>query len=332
MEKRGKVMEITKKDFAIGTALSIFMSAAGINLGLAQAYPSQDIHVICGFPPGSGADVLVRFYAEKLRSVSGRNTIVENRVGANSNIATEYVARAKPDGYTLYPFAGTTVALTYHLYKNPAVDVGKALQVAATTSNLAFMLMVDAKSSYGSVAELTDAMKKKGAGASFATAANPGTVMATLYKNAAALEAVEVQYRNAIDSLNELQSGKLDYAVHDPIFGLAQMREGRVRILAVGSSERLSAVPNVPTMTEAGFPMHLNLWWGVMLSAATPRAIVDKINSWFREINASDDTKTFLALSGADPMTRTPDEAQAMFQKAIVEWGEYARLAKLPQM
>jgi len=174
-------------------------------------------------------------------------------------------------------------------------------------------------------------MKKKGPAASYATAANPGSVMAALYKNAAGLEAVEVQYRNAIDSLNELQSGKLDYGVHDPIFGLAQQREGRLRILAVGSSERLGAAPEVPTTKESGVPMDLNLWWGVMLPAATPRPIVDRINGWIKEINASEDTKKFLALSGADPMTRTPDEAQAMFQKAIVE-GEYARIAKLPQM
>jgi tripartite-type tricarboxylate transporter receptor subunit TctC len=77
--------------------------------------------------------------------------------------------------------------------------------------------------------------------------------------------------------------------------------------------------------------MDLNLWWGIMLPAATPRPIVDKINGWFKEINANEETKKFLALSGADPMTRTPDEAQAMFKKAIVEWGEYARIAKLPQ-
>jgi tripartite-type tricarboxylate transporter receptor subunit TctC len=324
-------MIIERRRFLTAAGATALATAAGSRLAWADDYPSQDIHFICGFPPGSGADVLVRFYAEKLRPVAGHNVIVENRVGANSNIATEYVARSKPDGYTLYPFAGTTVALTYHLYKNPPVDVGSALQVAATTSNLAFMLMVDAKSPYNTVAELTAAMKKKGANASYATAANPGSVMAALYKNAAGLEATEVQYRNASDSLNELQSGKLDYAVHDPIFGLAQRREGRLRILAVGSSERLGAAPDVPTMKESGIPMDLNLWWGIMLPAATPRPIVDKINGWFKEINANEETKKFLALSGADPMTRTPDEAQAMFKKAIVEWGEYARIAKLPQ-
>jgi tripartite-type tricarboxylate transporter receptor subunit TctC len=323
---------ITRKQFLQSAGALTLASALGTNRAIAQEYPSQDIHMICGFPPGSGADIFVRYFAEKLRVVSGRNTIVENRVGANSNIATEYVARSKPDGYTLYPFAGTTVALTYHLYKNPPVDVGKALTVAATTSNLAFMLLVDAKSPYKTVAELTAAMKKKGAAASYATAANPGTIMAALYKNAAGLEAVEVVYKNAIDSLNEIQSGKLDYAVHDPIFGIAQAREGRLRILGVSSSNRLGTLPDVPTMKESGIPMDLNLWWGVMLAAGTPKPIIDKINGWFKQIVSSEDTKKFLALSGADPLIHTPEEAQAMFQKAIPEWGEYVRIAKIPQI
>jgi len=326
-------MIITRKDFLRSAgALALATAARGIGTARADDYPNQDIHLICGFPPGSGADIFVRYFGEKLRPVSGRNVIVENKVGANSNIATEYVARAKPDGYTLYPFAGTTVALTWHLYKNPPVDVGKALTVAATTSNLAFMLLVDVKSPYKTVAELTAAMKLKGQNASYATAANPGTIMAALYKNAAGLSAVEVPYKSAVDSLNEIQSGKLDFAIHDPIFGLAQAREGRLRILAVSSSQRLGAAPDIPTMKESGVPMDLNLWWGIMLPSATPRPIIDTINGWFKEIVGIDETKKFLALSGADPLIRTPDEAQAMFQKALLEWGEYVKIANLPQI
>ena len=146
----------------------------GVRVAQAQDYPSQDIRMIVGFPAGSGADIFVRYFAEKLRPIAGRTIIVENKPGANSNVATEFVARSKPDGHVLYPFAGTTVAASMHLFKNPPVDVGKALKVAATTSNLAFMLVVDAKSPYKTVAELTAAMKQKGDKASYATAANPG--------------------------------------------------------------------------------------------------------------------------------------------------------------
>jgi tripartite-type tricarboxylate transporter receptor subunit TctC len=324
-------MLITRKELLRAGGAFALASAAGIGGAQAQEYPSQDIHLICGFPPGSGADIFVRFFGEKLRPISGRNIIVENKPGANSNIATEYVARGKPDGYLLYPFAGTTVAATMALFKNPPVDVGKTIRVAATTSNLAFMLMVDVNSPYKTVADLTAAMKKKGAAASYAVAANPGIIMGAIYKGATGIEAVEVVYKNAIDSLNEIQSGKLDYAIHDPIFGLAQQREGRLRILAVSTGKRQGTMPDIPTMAESGVPMDLNLWWGVMVAAATPKPIVDRINAWFKEIVNQEDTKKFLALSGADPMIRTPEEAQEMFLKAIPEWAEYVRIGKIPQ-
>ena len=325
-------MKITRKEFlrAAG-AVTLASTLPAARSAFAQEYPSQDIRLIVGFPPGSGADIFVRYFAEKLRPIAGRSVIVENKVGANSNIATEFVARSKPDGYTLYPFACTTVAASMHLFKNPPVDVGKELQVAATTSNLAFMLVVDAKSPYKNVAELTAAMKKKGSAASYAVAANPGIIMGSIYKNTAGLEAVEVQYRSAPDSLGEMASGKVDYGLHDPIFALAQQREGRLRVLAVSTGQRLQAQADLPTMTESGVPMDLNLWWGVMVAAATPKPIVDKINQWFSQIVSTEETKKFLNAAGADPMITSPEKCQEMFLTAIKEWGEYVRMAKIPQ-
>ena len=325
-------MKITRQELLRSAGAFALVSAfGGVRVALAQEYPSQDIRLVCGFPAGSGADIFVRYFAEKLRPLSGRSVIVENKVGAASNVATEYVARSKPDGYTLYPFAGTTVAASMALFKNPPVDVGKALQVAATTSNLAFMLVVAENSPYKTVAELTAAMKAKGDKASYAVAANPGIIMGAIYKNTAGLQAVEVQYRSAPDSLNELTSGKLDYGLHDPIFALSQVREGRLRVLAVSSANRLQSLPNIPTMTEAGIPMKLDLWWGVMVASGTPKPIIDKINQWFKQVVSSEETKKFLNASGADPMIRTPEQAQEMFQTAIKEWGEYVRMAKIPQ-
>jgi tripartite-type tricarboxylate transporter receptor subunit TctC len=326
-------MSLTRKDFLKSAAAAALVAPlAGTGGAFAQEYPSQDIRLICGFPAGSGADIFVRYFAEKLRPLSGRSVIVENKPGANSNVATEYVARSKPDGHVLYPFAGTTVAATMALFKNPPVDVGKSITVAATTSNLGFFLVVDAKSPHKTVAELTAAVKKKGANASYATAANPGRIMGSIYKSTAQLEAVEVQYKTAPDSLNELATGKLDYGLHDAVFALSQQREGRLRVLAVSTGSRLQALPDTPTMKESGIPMDLDLWWGVMVATGTPRPIIDKVNQWFTQIVSQPDTKKFLNDAGADPMIRTPEQAQQMFQKAIVEWGDYVRMANIPQI
>lgn len=325
-------MEVTRTTFALAAVtLALAAVTGGANSARAQDYPSQDIRLIVGFPAGSGADIFVRYFADKLRPLAGRTVIVENKVGAASNIATEFVAKSKPDGHTLYPFAGTTVAASMHLFKKPPVDVGKALRVAATTSNLAFMLVVDAKSPYKTVADLTAAMKKKGKAANYAVAANPGRIMGAIYKDKAGLEATEVIYRTAPDSLNEIQNGRIDYGLHDAVFATSQQRQGRLRILAVSSAKRMGSLPDIPSMTESGVPMQLDLWWGVLVPAATPDPFVAKINQWFTKIVSLPETKKFLADAGADPMIRTPEEAQKMFQVAIKEWGEYVRLAKIPQ-
>src|SRR5262245_35833945 len=219
---------MTGRRLALAAMLVVAMMGASAQGGDAQEYPNRDIHLIVGFPPGTGADILVRYFAEKLRPLAQQTVIVENKPGANSNIATEYVARAKPDGYTLYPFSASTVAATMHLYKNPPVDVGAALEVAGAISRLPFMLVVDAGSPYKTVAELTQAMKAKGAAASFATGATPGTIMGALYNQGAGLQAVEVIYRNVQDALGEMQSGKVDYGCFDPIAALGFLRQGKI--------------------------------------------------------------------------------------------------------
>jgi tripartite-type tricarboxylate transporter receptor subunit TctC len=311
----------------VAGALALLAAIAGQHEARAQEYPSQDIRLVCGFPPGSGADVFVRYFAEKLKAVAGRTVIVENKVGAASSIATQYVAKSKPDGHTIYPFAVTTVAASMHLFKKPAVDVGKELRAVASTSNLGFMLTVGAKSPYKTVAELTEAMKKKGSAANYAVAAVPGRIMGAIYRSKAGLGATEVLYRAAPESLNEMESGRMDFGLHDAVFAMSQVRAGRLRALAVSTGKRLEAAPDLPTMAEQGIAMDLSLWWGVMVPAATPDPIAHKINQWFSEIVRQPETKKFLNDSGADPMVRTPDQAQAMFLAAIKEWGDYVRLA-----
>ena len=131
-----------------------FAFAAGLPgaAAFAQAYPSQDIHLVTGFPPGSGADVLTRYFAEKLRPLANRTVIVENKVGASGVIAVQYAAQSKPDGHTMYLSAASATAAQMHLYKKPPVDVIKAFQIAATINRQAFMIVVDVNSPYKTIA------------------------------------------------------------------------------------------------------------------------------------------------------------------------------------
>jgi tripartite-type tricarboxylate transporter receptor subunit TctC len=312
--------------------LTVALALAALAPAIARAddYPSQDFHFVTSFPPGSGADVLTRFFAEKVRVLTNRTVIVENKSGANGAIAVQYTAKSKPDGYTLYLSAGSATAAQMHLFKVPPVDVLKAFQLAATINRQAFMLTVDSKSPYTSVPELTAAMKRKGKDASYATAATSGIIMGEMYKSIAGVDAVEVRYKDSAGALNDMASGRVDYGMHDPVFSLAQQREGRLRVLAHSSGQRLAAIPDIPTMAESGVPgMDLTSWWAVHVPSATPRPVIDQINTWFNKILAMDDTREFLNKFGGDPFISTPDAAQALFVKEEQAWGEYVRIAKI---
>jgi tripartite-type tricarboxylate transporter receptor subunit TctC len=308
----------------LAAALSVVPAGAG-----AQEYPSQDIRFVCAFPAGSGADVIVRYFAERMRAVVKRTIIVENKPGAGGNIAAEYMVRSKPDGHTIFIHAGNTVAGNMHLIKKPPFDAAKAIQVVATINKQAFMLAVEAKRPWKSVAELTAYVKEKGDKATYAVSANSGIVMGAIYKEKAGLQAVQVHYRMAQDALNDMASGKVDYALQDPVFALSQLREGRLRILAVASAERLKSNPELPTMTESGVPMDLVGWFAAMVPSATPRPIVDQLNKWFSEVVALEETQNFLKGYGGDPWVGTPEEGQARLVRDIAAWGEYIRIAKI---
>ncbi|MGA7485836.1 MAG: tripartite tricarboxylate transporter substrate binding protein [Xanthobacteraceae bacterium] len=317
------------RDLARATVLAAVIAAAPLG-ARAQDYPSQDIRFICGFPAGSGADVLVRYFAEKVRAVANRTIIVENKVGAAGNIAAVYTARSKPDGYTVYVHAASAIAANMHLFKAPPIDAAKDLQIAAGVNKQPFMVMVPASSPYKTLAELTEAMKKKGDKASYAQSNTSGKVMGEMYKQATGVQAVEVPYRTANDSLNDFTSSRLDYGMMDPVFALSQARAGRLRMLAVSTPHRMQAVPDLPTMAEAGVPgVELLTWFAAMVPSATPRPIIDKLNKWFNEVLATEETKKFLNSFGGDPFIATPEEGQALFRQGVKDWEGYVKTAKI---
>ena len=301
----------------------------------AADYPSQDIRLICAFPAGSGADVLVRYFAEKLRPIAGRTVIVENKAGAGGNIATEYVARAKPDGYTIYVHAGTAVAANQHLFKKPPVDVVQDIQVAATINRQPFMLVVDAKSPYKTVAELTAAMKKKGDKASYAyCGADRHASWARSTSNATGIKAVEVQLQaRAPDSLNEMLSGKLDFGMHDPVFSLAQA--------ARGPPAHSRGLDRQAPRGDAGHADHD----GARHPDGPDRLVGRDGAGRHAEAGRRPDPQVVRADGVVGGHQEVPQQlrrrsvhqyaakqGQAMLERDVKDWGDYVRLAKIEPM
>ena len=320
----------TRRSVTTGLLASALLPGALAAPAMAQTFPSQDFRFITGFPPGSGADIMTRFVAEKWRQVSKRNVIVENKVGAAGNLAVEAAARSTPDGHTMLLLTGSSTAALMHLFKKPPVDVMKQLKIAATLSRQAFMLVVDPKSPYKTVAELTEAMKKKGTAANYGSSSPSGIVMGEVYKSLTGVQAVEVRFRTGADTLNEMAAGKLDYSMLDPQVSLAQAAQGRLRILAHCAGTRLEAVPDIPTMAESGVKgMDLTGWWAMIVPAGVPDPVVAQINAWAKEMLADPEVKKFFAATGGDVFVNSVADGQALYVREEKAWGEYVRLSKI---
>ena len=322
-------MKISRRSAINGLAATAAAPLLDLAPAVAQDFPTRDVSFVCAFPAGSGADVIVRWYAEKMRPLLGRTVIVENKVGALGNLATEYTARAKPDGHTIYVHGATALAANMSLFKHPPVDVEKAIQIVATINRQPTMLVVRPDAPWRTLADLTAYLKERKSKASYG-ASNPlGRVMAALYNETLGLEAVEVIYRTAGDSLNDLTSGALDFAALDNIFSMAQYRAKRLRILAVSTPERLQVIPDFPTMSELGVPMKITGWFAAMTPMATPRPIVDSLNQMFNTVTQSAEGKVFLNSIASDPWTSTPDQGQTFLHEQVGDWADWIRRAKI---
>jgi tripartite-type tricarboxylate transporter receptor subunit TctC len=299
----------------------------------AQDFPTKEIHAICMFPPGTGADILVRFYAAKLQEVIGKAVVVENKVGAQGAIATEAVAKARPDGYTIaITPASSTMAMASHIFKKLNYDPVKDFAPVAPLSQLSFSFVVDAKRPFKTMADLTAFLKSKDAKGFYGGASNTGIVSAELYLRAIGVQSQPVSFRSPADTLNALAAGDIDFSAVDNLWAVGQEKEGRIRVLAVTGAQRTGAMPHIPTMGEAGYPsVSVDAWWAVYVPSGTPQPVIDKLRAAFEKVNEMPDVKAFLQRGAMDPLTGSPEQLNALLLSDIKKWGEYVRLAKIPQ-
>jgi tripartite-type tricarboxylate transporter receptor subunit TctC len=296
-----------------------------------DVWPSREIHAICGFPPGSGADIFVRFYAKKLQDVAGKTVIVENKTGAFGAIASEYVAKSKPDGYTVFIAPGSSfLAAAPSLFKKLPFDPVNDFEHVTTLSKLPFLLVVSGESPYKTLPDLTAFLKEKGDKASYGSLANTGLVSSELYKAQFGLQTVEVKYKETGAALNDLYGNNIAFIHVDPAFAAAHIKSGKLRALATSAAEKIQALKDIPSAKEAGI-MNSNIiaWWSVHTAKGTPKPILDKLETWFNKIAVDDDTKAFLELGGSDPLPGNSAMLKELLVKDIAAWAGYVKLAKI---
>jgi tripartite-type tricarboxylate transporter receptor subunit TctC len=297
----------------------------------AQDYPAREIRALCNYAPGSGADIIVRFYSDRLAKLSGKPVVVENKVGANGALATDALAKSKPDGYTiLITPASSTIASAPYLFKNLPFDTERDFTAVTTIASLSFVIMIDAAKPINSVAELIAHLKSKSNNGFYGTTNNTGVIAAELFKTRAGLATTYVPYKQNAQALTDLLLGQLDFLTFDATWAAGQAKGGKVRILAATATKRSVALPDVPTLAELGYGGNdVSPWWGVVVAAGTPRPLVDKLAGWFNQITAAEDTRQFLTNSAFDPFPGSPEQMQALLKSDAVRWKRYVELAKI---
>jgi tripartite-type tricarboxylate transporter receptor subunit TctC len=318
-----------KAGSAIACLLAIAVGLFGAVPATAQSYPgTRPVTLSLGFAAGGGADILARYYAEKLAPALGSTVIVENKAGANGNIAAQGVAKAKNDGYTLLFAPSAGLAGGTYLYKNLGYEPRKDFDLVAPLCDLPFFLAVGPDSPAKSVADLTALLKSK-ADSSYGTANTTSKAATELYKSLAGITSVEVPYRSTVNAIPELGNGTLDFMFLDGAFGLGQADAGKIRLLGVTSKTRFDSAPQVPTMQESGVNFGFTVWWMVAAPAGTPAPIVNQLNRAFNSISTTAETKTFLLRNGSLPMTGSPADSKQRLIDDTAQWGLIAKLGNI---
>jgi tripartite-type tricarboxylate transporter receptor subunit TctC len=301
-----------------------------ITLRAEESWPAREVHAICMFPPGTGADIYVRFFARKLQEAVGKTVIVENKVGAFGNIANEYVARSKPDGYTIYIAPTNLLAIAPHLYTKLSYDPLSDFETVTTLFKLPFILIVSGDSPFKSVADLTGYLKQRGDQASYASVSTVSLVSAELFKAQFGLKTVEVKYKESSAALADLWGGNVVFLYLDPAGSAAHIAAGKLRALAVTTANRVDALSDIPGSAEVGI-MNSDLfsWWSVHTPKGVPKPILDKLEWVFNQIVADPDTRSYLANTGSDILPGDAKLARELLVKGVKDWGGYVKLARI---
>jgi len=296
----------------------------------AQHYPDKPVRIQLGFPAGGGADILARWYADKLSKVSNGTFIVENKVGASGNLALDATAKAKPDGLTLLLASTVTTAGNAAVFKNMPMDVRKDIVPIVSFAETPFVLAVAPDSPINTVPELTAFIKSKNGKATYGSATTSALASTAIYLKAAGVEATYVGYKSTANAIQDVNGKQIDFAFADVVFATGQAKQNRIKLIAISSDERSPGLPNVPPLKDYGAPTgDITAVWGIWAPAGTPKEILDKLAQWTNEITNSEETKQFIISQGGTPRPSTQAEYAQRFQVALKAWADAVKLANI---
>jgi len=302
-------------------------------VALAQAYPDRPIKVLQGFAPGGNADNIARTVGMEMSKGLGQNIVVEAQAGAGGTIASNTVAKSRPDGYTLLLATGGH-AVAGAMYNNLAYRTVEDFEMVSTITYFPFLVVVPANSKYASLTALLAAAKANPTELSYGTAGIGSThhLAGELLASMSQTKLLHVPYRGDSASLTALLGGEIPMIIAPPTAVLANIKAGKLKAIATTGPQRWQGLPDVPTVAEQGVAGYdVQSWAGLMAPAGTPKPIVDRLNAELQKALVVPAVKTRLEEMGGDVRGSTPEEMRNMVATQTQKWIQVVNDAKIPK-
>ena len=311
---------------AAAAALALALPTASV---LAQAaYPNKPIRLIVPFPPGGGTDMIARTVAQKLADQNKWNVIVDNRPGAGGNLGVDATAKSAPDGYTLVMGQTSNLAINPSLYAKLPYDPIKDLTPVALVSSSPIVMAAPANSRFKTFADVVAASKGKPDALTLGYSGN-GTVAhlaGELAENAAGIQLRHIPYKGAAQAMTDLVGGQIDLYMSSVPTLLGQVRNGKLKILAITSAKRSSHLPDVPTLAEQGYKGYEAVtWFGILAPAGTPAPIVAQLNKAINQALQQADVIDKLKSEGGDVLGGTSEQFSALLRTEVPRWAKIVK-------
>lgn len=321
-----RLAALTRRSFAAATGAALVAPAA-----LAQSaaeFPSKPVRLVVPFAAGSATDIVARVLGARLQDAWKQPVVVDNKPGANGMLASEQVARAPADGYTLILATNTTHAANPSLFKIMPYDPVKDFEPVSMVLRGVNVLLVNPAIEAKTVGELTALAKARPGKLNFAAASASQRLSGEMYRQLAGVDIVHVPYKASPQAMQDLIAGTVEIMFSDAQNAIPQIRAGKVRALAVTSPQRTPVLPDLPSMAEAGVAGYELTWWmAVYAPAGTPKPVVEGVSARIRDLLAQKDAQDQMAAASAEIRTSTPAELAAFTRSEIERWAKAIKAA-----
>jgi tripartite-type tricarboxylate transporter receptor subunit TctC len=313
-------------------ALTLLLGAVAGTTARAQSdYPNKPIRLVVGFTPGSVADITARVLGNRMGQILGQSVVVENRPGAGSNLAAEFVARSAKDGYTLF-LPGSANIANAAINPNLPFDIAKDFAPIGLVNAAAVILVVHPSLAVNNVQELIALAKSKPGELTYASTGigSAPHFSGELFMQNTGAKLVHVPYPGSPQAATDLLAGRVQVMFSPATAVISLVQDGRLKVLASAGSKRPGILPDVPTMIESGMPdFDTAIWFGLLAPAGTPRDAIDKLARALREAVKSSEVVAAWRPQGVDPLDGGPDELARLIASELKRWGDVATAAGL---